>query len=326
MAQFLQNTKHFPIGFVLDLIIDQSERQDAMHLTEAKHEPKDATPAPVARYYTTGDLLDMITALRDHDPGAASHTLVGLLRMACEGIATPVEQTALRIAGLAEIEGQELNLTRTAYHLLGRFSSGEYEGDVKSGRIHADNDDTEAEKSAADIISEQSPELIARLRIGGVDYMIGEIPAMEMLVFHRMDDPDSEWKNLNNTVEEGWSQVAAEIIAQTRDTTREYIRMHMIHRRNINAGDNIRLFDLYGFEWYLRTNEDETVDVTLSGREDWSPVDLEGINSLEDEIGEVAVRALLIALPEAREHFSRDISDWSRRIAAGASVMPAFNL
>lgn len=197
-----------------------------MHLSEAHHELTDGKNIPKARYYTTGDFLDMITALREHDPGAASHTLVGLLRMACEGKATPVEQTALRIAGLGEMDGQKLRLTHTAQHLLGRYSSGDYDGNIKSGRFDAANDDTPKEKTAADIISEQSPELIARLRIGGVDYMIGEIPSMDMLVFHQMDDPTGEWKNLNNTVAEGWSQIAAEIIAQTRDTTREYIRMH----------------------------------------------------------------------------------------------------
>lgn len=297
-----------------------------MHLTEAQTEANGAAASPTARYYTTGDFLDMITALREHDPGAASHTLVGLLRMACEGKATPVEQTALRIAGLGEMDGQSLRLTHTAMHLLGRYSSGEYDGDVRSGRFNAANDDEPAEKTAADIINEHSPELIARLRIGGVDYMIGEIPSMDMLVFHQMDDPTGEWKNLHNTVEEGWSQVAAEIIAQTRDTTREYIRMHMIHRRNVNAGDNIRLFDLYGFEWYLQINDDKTVDVRLGDREDWTPVDLEGINDIEEEQGEIAVRALMTAFPGAGDHFKRDISDWSRRIAAGASVMPAFNL
>ena len=297
-----------------------------MHLSEAHQDLTDGKNVPKARYYTTGDFLDMITALREHDPGAASHTLVGLLRMACEGKATPVEQTALRIAGLGEMDGQKLRLTHTAQHLLGRYSSGDYDGNIKSGRFDAANDDAPKEKTAADIISEQSPELIARLRIGGVDYMIGEIPSMDMLVFHQMDDPTGEWKNLNNTVAEGWSQVAAEIIAQTRDTTREYIRMHMIHRRNIDAGDNVRLFDLYGFEWYIRSTDGTSADVRLSGRDDWLPVDMEGIADPDEQIGEIAVRALLTAFPTAGDHFKRDISDWSRRIAAGASVMPAFNL
>lgn len=136
-------------------------------------------------------------------------------------------------------------------YLLGCYSSGEYEGDVRLGCFNVVNDDEFVEKIVVDIINEYLFELIVCLCIGGVDYMIGEIFLMDMLVFYQMDDLIGEWKNLYNIVEEGWLQVVVEIIVQICDIICEYIWMYMIYCCNVNVGDNICLFDLYGFEWYL---------------------------------------------------------------------------
>ncbi len=275
------------------------------------------TPHVPHRFYTTGDFLDLINALREYDPGAASHTLVGLLRMASEHEAQPVEQTALRIAGLAELEGKQLVLTESARELLYNFSTGDYSGSVRPGRYTVQEDPDDQEND--DFLNSGTPEPVARLNIGGTNYVIGELAALDMLAFR--PETGGDWAHLNNTVEEGWSAVAAEIISATRDTTREYIRMHMIHRRNVNVGPNIMLFDLYGFEWFIRM-DDDGVFARVEGR-DWEPVDVEGLD-LEEDIGTIAVRAIMTAVPDAREYFHDDVKDWSRRIAAGAMVMPAF--
>ena len=271
------------------------------------------------RYYTTGDLLDLINALRAYDPGAASHTLIGLLRMAASGTASPVEQTALRIAGLADMNGAEINLTDDAESLLASFSTGEHDGPLVDRTPHR--------PAVAEPVEEKNyleagePEPLARLNIGGTNYMIGELADLDMLAF-RMET-DMEWTHLKNTVEEGWSEIAAEIIAATRDTTHDYIRMHMIHRRNAELGDNIVLFELFGFEWFIRLADDRTETRVAGG--DWVAFDA-GDFDREEELGHIAVRALLTAVPDASEKFAKDIKEWSLRLAAGAMVMPAFNI
>lgn len=283
--------------------------------------PKTGAHATPHRFYTTGDFLDLIMALREHDPGAASHTLVGLLRMASENTATPVEQTALRIAGLADIEGKQFVLTATARELLYHFSTGDYSGSVRPGRAAPKNDDDDVDDLSSLVRSSEEPEPLARLQIGGKTYMVGEIPSLDMLAFR--PDEGGEWIHLENTVEEGWSAIAAEIISKTRDTTREYIRMHMIHRRNVDAGEGVRLFDLYGFEWYIKLNDEGVQSRLADGK--WTPVNADGLHH-EDDLGEIAVRSLLTAMPDAKAHFMKDVNEWARRIAAGASIMPAFTI
>ncbi len=284
-----------------------------------------ARPSAVPhRFYTTSDLLDLVIALREYDPSAASHTLVGLLRLASEGKATPSEQTALRIAGLADLEGgRDVVLSQIALDLLHDFSTGEYEGKARPRRTRH----IEEAAPATGMVEEEKPkadiEPVAKLCIGGTNYMIGEMSDINVLVFRLDADNTAEWTQLKNSVEEGWSSVAAEIISLTRDPVFEYIRMHMIHRRNVNAGPDIMLFDLYGYEWFVRMN-DEGCAVRIEGM-DWTTVDVSGFDP-ETELGKIAVTALMEAVPDTRESFAEDTQSWARRIAAGASIMPAFTI
>ena len=272
------------------------------------------------RYYTTGDFLDLINALRGYDPGAASHTLMGLLRMATRGTASPVEQTALRIAGLADLNGTEFNLTDEATDLLHCFSTGEFNGEM-ADRTEQRPAVAEPEDTTDYLKAGGEPEPLARLNIGGTNYLIGELADLNMLAYRL--DTDLEWTHLKNTVEEGWSEIAAEIIAATRDTTHDYIRMHMIHRRNAQVGENTVLFELFGFEWFIRFGENKCE--TRVGGIDWVELDIEGLDR-EEDMSKIAVKALLTAVPNASERFADDIKEWSLRLAAGAMVMPAFNI
>ncbi len=288
-----------------------------MQTASQANEPNAAVSAK--KLYTAADLLDLITAVREHDPGAASHVLVGLLRMAANGHATAVEQTSMRIAGLADLRGSEFILTPSACSILDEFSNGDYVSSAPRRTHDATNDNAIPEQAPS--IASNMPEPIARLRIGTHDYVIGEIEALEMLVFRPQEG--GEWMELTNTVEEGWSSIASEIIKLTFDTTREYIRMHMIQRRDVDMGKNIESFDLYGFEWYVRL--DETKSEVRLGGQNWSTFDRGDLDPV-DKIKYVAVEALLSVLTDPRAMFGKDIDAWARRIAAGASVMPAFTI
>lgn len=270
------------------------------------------------RFYTTGDFLDLIDALRDFDPGAASLSLTGLLRMASHVPATPAEQTALRIAGLGELSAKEFILSKTAQDMLYDFSTGDYSGNVRPGRrVRVKEEEVEDESPRLT----GAVEPVARLCIGGVNYVIGEMTDLDMLAYR--NESGGDWLPLANTVEEGWSAIAAEIISLTRDTTREYIKMHMIHRRNAGLGPDIRAFDLHGFQWYIRLN-DEGCAVRVDGL-DWQPVEIGDLDH-ELDLGKIAVLSLLTAIPDAESHFRDDVTAWAKRIAAGAMVMPVFNI
>lgn len=278
-----------------------------------------AAPKPQTHLYTASDLLELISAVREHDPGAASHVLVGLLRMAANGHATAVEQTSMRIAGIAELVGKNFVLTDVGCSMLNDFGDGEYI--QSSPRATHQTDQKIVVVEAADPLADATPEPIARLRIAERDYVIGEIESLGMLAFRLHDGGD--WAALTNTVEQGWSAIAAEIIEVTFDTTREYIRMHMIQRRDIDHGADTEAFDLYGFEWRVRLTEGKS-EVRL-GDQSWQTFD-KGDLVAPDQIKFIAVEALLSVHEDPRAMFGKDIDAWARRIAAGASVMPAFNL
>jgi hypothetical protein len=62
----------------------------------------------------------------------------------------------------------------------------------------------------------------------------------------------------------------------------------------------------------------------VEGR-NWEPVNIDGLD-IEEDLGKIAVNAIMVAVPDAREYFKDDVDQWARRIAAGAMVMPAFNM
>ncbi len=72
---------------------------------------------------------------------------------------------------------------------------------------------------------------MARLRIGEVHHDIARCDATDQMAF-RITGTGGEWAVLENGLEEGWPEIAAEIIKRTRNATLDYVRMHMIHTRD----------------------------------------------------------------------------------------------
>ena len=100
-------------------------------------------------------------------------------------------------------------------------------------------------------VPEPEPEAfkpMARLRIGEVHHDIARDDETDKFAF-RITGSGQDWVLLDNGLEEGWPEMAAEIIKRTRDATFDYVRMHMIHKRDADMPAGEFLYDLYGMEW-----------------------------------------------------------------------------
>ncbi|MBO6853532.1 MAG: hypothetical protein JJ872_07190 [Marivivens sp.] len=262
--------------------------------------------------YTAEELLSVIENLREFDPGAASHALMGLLHIAAHKTPSAVEQTAMRIAGLADIVDSHLVLSETGRQVLDPLGSRD--------AIHHRHALQSFDKSESEVASREArsyTEAFAVINIGGTDYMVGRDEDNDVLAFQTKEKP--RWTSLRNTLEHGWSAIAAEILSLTRNATFEYIRMHLIHRKNVATEENVMMFDLYGFEWFLRVENDH-VEIRFGG-DDWQPADL-GYLPADSPNAVLAATALLNGLPDASLLFGRDVEAWALRLAAGALVRP----
>lgn len=161
-------------------------------------------------------------------------------------------------------------------------------------------------------------EPFARLRIGEAVFDIGRCDATDRMAF-RTTGTDRDWATLMHSFEEGWPEIAAEIIARTRNALRDYIRMHMIRHREITLPEGEREYDLYGLLWRVRgTQEAAEVWQPESG---WVEFDTTSVMESHDP-RDLAAQALIAALPDLNERIGADVKGWARRLAQGAQISP----
>lgn len=161
----------------------------------------------------------------------------------------------------------------------------------------------------------------ARLRIGEMQYDIGRCDATDRMAFH-VTGGSSEWLPLMRSFEEGWPEIAAEIIARTRNATRDYIRMHMIRHREVALPEGEREYDLYGILWRVRgTNEAAEVWQAETG---WVEFDTTPILESPDP-RDLAAQALIAAVDRLEDRIGQDVQGWARRLAQGAQISPILN-
>lgn len=158
----------------------------------------------------------------------------------------------------------------------------------------------------------------ARLRIGEALHDIGRCDATDRMAFRAAGSTDM-WTPLTNSFEDGWPEVAAEIIARTRNATRDYIRMHMIRNREAEVMPGEREYDLYGILWRVRGTVD-AAEVCRDG-EDWIAFDTAPIADSGDP-RDLAAQALVSAVPDLEDRIGADVKGWARRLAQGAQISP----
>ena len=158
----------------------------------------------------------------------------------------------------------------------------------------------------------------ARLRIGEMVHDIGRCDVTDRMAF-RPTGSDMDWLPLMHGFEEGWPEIAAEIIARTRNATRDYIRMHMIRHREVAMPEGEREYDLYGLMLRVRgTGEAAEVWQDETG---WVEFDTSPVAESADP-RDLAAQALIAALPDLEDRIGADVKGWARRLAQGAQISP----
>ena len=261
-------------------------------------------------------VIGLIDELNIHEVAADPHVLKGILRLAADQSPRPVETTALRIAGLADISNGVLNLTPEGRSILSAY------GFCPGGRVATQLElDTDAKIAPTPAFGMQStdnddPAAFARLRIGETSYVIGK-SVSGALAF--LCEGSGEWQTLRNGLEEGWAEISAEIIQKSDRAIFDYVRMHMIQRRDAAIPQQEADFDLHGLCWRLRQRDDG--NFLRLGDGDWHAVSTV-IAPGEAGLRDAAVTMLLQHSPDIAARIAPDVHAWAMRIAAGASVMP----
>ncbi|MCE6952955.1 hypothetical protein LAZ29_18680 [Cereibacter sphaeroides] len=252
-------------------------------------------------------MLALIEAVGEYDGRAAAHSLTGLLRLAAGEPPTLAESTSLQIAGLATIEDGHLALTPEGGEVLARETTHRSQPPLPPAA-------PEPVVTAGD----ESPAPLARLRIGPASYEIASYAGSDVLAFRT--DADMAWRDLEADLSLGWFEIAAEILQRTRNALEEYVRMHMIRRREDACTDGQNGFDLYGLGWEVRETGTALL-LRLDGDADWREVRPSALAHVTG-MRERAAAALVAEVGDLRDRIGEDVHAWARRLAAGAMVEP----
>lgn len=253
--------------------------------------------------------LGVIEDVDQIEEGAASPALTGLMRYASGRLPSNAEALAMRIAGLAELTDGVLLLTPPAKSIL--YTHGFRLSNPQGMKL-----------PEPEAVQEPEPEAfrpMARLRIGEVHHDIARDEETDKFAF-RITHSGQDWVLLDNGLEEGWPEMAAEIIKRTRNATFDYVRMHMIHKRDAVMPAGEFLYDLYGMEWAVRG----TPAMAETRGEDgvWMPFDAGDVPA--DALRDFSARAAFAAIPGLADRIAADVHEWSKRIAAGSEITPVF--
>lgn len=259
--------------------------------------------------------LGLIEDVSELDSGAASAALTGLLRYAAGRVPSSAEAMAMRIAGLADLSGGLLLLTPPARDIL--YTHG-FRNLPKEGMEVPAPAGSPAPASAAPAKAVEFSTM-ARLRIGEVHHDIARDDETEKFAF-RISGTDAPWVLLDNGLEQGWPEMAAEIIKRTRNATFDYVRMHMIHDREAASAPGEFVYNLYGIEWAVRGTPDQAEARGEDGV--WTGFDAAHVS--HDAPRDFSALAAFAAIPDLAERIGQDVHEWSKRIAAGSEVTPVF--
>ncbi|ESW61950.1 MAG: hypothetical protein Q27BPR15_03760 [Rhodobacter sp. CACIA14H1] len=253
--------------------------------------------------------LGVIEDVAEVEEGAASPALTGLMRYASGRLPSSAEAMAMRIAGLADLSDGALLLTPPAKAIL--YTHGFRLSNPQGMKL-----------PEPDAVPEPEPEAfrpMARLRIGEVHHDIARDEETDKFAF-RITGSGQDWVLLDNGLEEGWPEMAAEIIKRTRNATFDYVRMHMIHKRDADMPAGEFLYDLYGMEWSVRGSPAMAEARGADGV--WRAFEAGDIAA--DAPRDFSARAAFTAIPGLAERIAADVHEWSKRIAAGSEITPVF--
>lgn len=266
-----------------------------------------AAPAQAAR-----KLLGLVEALGDYDDQAASHLLIGLLRIASDGRPLSVERTALRIAGLATVAGDQFFLTPEGRNLVQSLSLGLAAFVEPDAHAQSWSSDPARTNWAG-----ATP--FAQIRCGDKLFEVADGPIEDTLAFRLHTEKD--WVLLDADRSAGWAEIGAEILTRSSDVVGEYISMHTVRLLDPSGGPDLHRFDLGSFHWWVRVHEGKA-QLRLADSEAW--IDLPDDPKAE-QIRSIGIRAARKHIPDFAVTIRAQAAIWVRRMAHAASVTPIFS-
>jgi len=260
--------------------------------------------------HTASKMLDLVEALSEYDDRVASHLLVGMLRVAAGKRLFAVERTALRIAGLAYLDGDTFTLSKEGRALINTL--------VPGARFTLTTDDGAAiralPKELAIIPTGSQP--FAQMHFGEKLFEIAETPLEDMLCFRLLGTKD--WTILNHDRMAGWGEIGAEILTRTSDVLTDYITMHTMRLPETADTPNVHRFDLDTIRWWVRIHDGKP-QFQATENADWQ--DLSDDPQVEP-VWSIGIRAARDLIPGFDETVRANAMQWVRRMAHAASVTP----
>jgi len=259
-------------------------------------------------------MLRLVTLLRDVDAQAVSHGLSGFLRVLAGEQPSRVEIMAMQIGGLAEsaipcLQNCDVALSETAQLLLDQAGIGRTVHPVEI-TLNPGGD-----LAAPVLPSPESLSPFARVRIVEQNFDVAEADASERLWF-RPSEAAGRWLPLANGTADGWTAIAAEILAETRDITHDYAQMHLIRRRDLPTDEIAEAYELAGVIWWLRSAE-AGAEARLEGGA-WKRCNLQAEHPAKSR----ALEALSQLDADIVCRLSDQARDWAHRMAHAVQVTP----
>jgi hypothetical protein len=162
----------------------------------------------------------------------------------------------------------------------------------------------------------------ARLTLGSEKFLIGEPESADGLMF-RVEAPEAandSWAPLTSRSEDGWSEVAAEIVRSRDGALARFLATHAVRVwGEFDKADEEIDFDIDGRSIRLRRTPSGG-ELMIDEADVWYEVELEGRPS--DDYSRAATIAVLEAAFSSGLLHLPEFVGWSRRLAMGAQVMP----
>lgn len=265
-----------------------------------------------------GSMLTLIDQVAELDEGLNVPILSGLLRLVSGKVPTRAQVLALQIAGLIEsdthpLPALELHETPVLKQVLSKAGLAASVGAVI---CHDPDPQPVLQKDAPAADPDLHPH--AKLRIMERDYLIAAHPVTDALYFRPA--ACNAWCLLDHGNADGWTKVAAEIIQADLDVTAEFVKTHLIRRRDLPTDEIAEAFELQGQIFWLRRAEGG-LEIRLEGSE-WHPNDVDPDLPIRDR-AQAAARKLGA---EHRIALDRAALDWAHRMAHAVQVTPHFGI
>ena len=265
------------------------------------------------RIFAAG-MLALMDQLIDLDANVNSPTLTGFLRVISGKPPTRSQLIALQISGLVESSNtiaapQPVLITETARDIIARSGLGAVIAPPPVPEMQEEMPQPKLDEA-------QPVELLAhaKLRIMERDYLVAEHPVTEVMYYRPTSAGD--WAVLSHGAQDGWAKIAAEIIQDDLDILAEFVRMHLIRRRDLPTNEIAEAFELIGKVFWMRLSEDGQ-EFRLDDH-DWQPLAVDPDQSLKER----AIQAALELAGQTVISLDKSARDWAHRMAHSVQISP----